>query len=290
MSYKRCDNCETLYISPRPTPEILEKYYTSSENYAYWNQFIFPASEAVRREKIFRPRAERVLDICRRYNVPTDALLEVGAGFGTFCEEMRRLAVFRRVLAVEPTPQLAQTCRERGIEVIEKPVEQIQFEHETINVIVCFEVLEHLFSPQDFVRQCARLLQPDGLLVVTCPNVKGFDVATLQALSDTVDVEHLNYFHPRSLSHLTESNGFSVLEVQTPGKLDAELVRKKALSGEFDLSNQPFLNRVLIESWGECGDAFQSFLVDNKMSSHMWLVARKKRTDTETVVHENRSE
>jgi hypothetical protein len=81
-----------------------------------------------------------------------------------------------------------------------------------------------------------------------------------------------------------------VLEVQTPGKLDAELVRKKALSGEFDLSNQPFLNRVLIESWEECGDAFQSFLVDNKMSSHMWLVARKERTNKEAVVHENRSE
>jgi hypothetical protein len=49
----------------------------------------------------------------------------------------------------------------------------------------------------------------------------------LQKLSATVDVEHLNYFHPESPSLLVRSCGFEVLEVQTPDKPDAELVRKK---------------------------------------------------------------
>ena len=40
-----------------------------SQNYAYWNDVIFPASEAVRREKIFRPRAQRMADLCRRVGV-----------------------------------------------------------------------------------------------------------------------------------------------------------------------------------------------------------------------------
>lgn len=277
LDYVVCSSCETMYISPRPTPEILEHYYATSENYEYWNKYIFPASEATRREKIFRPRATRLVEICQRHGVRTDSLLEVGAGFGIFCEEILRLNVFSRVVAVEPTPDLAATCHSRGLEVINKPIEQVELEDAGFDVVASFEVLEHLFSPADFVRQCGRCLRPGGLLILTCPNGKGFDIATLRALSDAVDTEHLNYFHPASLSHLVASNGFDVLEVLTPGRLDAELVRQRALSGELDLSGQPFLQRVLVEEWAGLGNCFQQFLVDNKLSSHMWIVAQKEQ-------------
>ena len=276
LRYVTCVACETMYISPRPTPEILEMYYSTSENYAYWNAHIFPASEDARRERIFRPRAERVVEFCERYGVPRGTLLEVGAGFGTFCEEVRRLDFFKRLVAVEPTPDLAETCRRRGLEVIEKPIEQIEFEEQAVDVIVSFEAIEHMFSPGDFVRQASRILSPEGLLILTCPSAKGFDVVVLEAASDTVDPEHLNYFHPASLSLLVESCGFRVLEVQTPGKLDAELVRKKVLSNQFDLSSQPFLRQLLIDEWDRMAEPFQQFLADNNLSSHMWLVAKKE--------------
>lgn len=275
LTYVICDGCETMYINPRPSPAVLEMYYSTSENYTYWNKYIFPASEAARREKIFRPRAECLAEICRRYKVETNVLLEVGSGFGTFCEEMKRIGLFERVIAVEPTPDLAATCRRKGLDVIEKPIEQIDLTDTKINCIASFEVIEHLFSPRAFLENCYNLLNGGGLLLLTCPNVKGFDVAVLQSASDTVDAEHLNYFHPDSLAHLVAKCGFEVLEILTPGKLDAELVRKKVLSGHFDLSLQPFLRHILLDKWDDLGDSFQTFLADSRLSSHMWLVAQK---------------
>ena len=275
LDYVVCLDCGTMYINPRPTPAILEMFYATSENYQYWNKYVFPASERARSERIFRPRAERIGDICRRNGIDNGVLLEVGAGFGTFCEEVRRLGIFRRVIAVEPIPDLAGTCRRKGLEVIEKPIEHVRFESDTVDVVASFEVIEHLFSPRDFLISCARVLSPGGLLVITCPNIKGFDLVVLQALSKTVDVEHLNYFHPVSLSHLVTQCGFETLEVLTPGKLDAELVRKKILTGELDVSLQPFLNQILVDEWERVGDSLQQFLADNMLSSHMWLVARK---------------
>ncbi len=276
LSYAICAECETMYVNPRPTPEILEQYYATSENYWYWNKYVFPASEDARREKIFRPRAERIVDICRRNGNTDGVLLEVGAGFGTFCEEVQRLKAFRRIIGVEPTPDLAATCRRKGIEVIGKPIEQVHLEENTVNVVASFEVIEHLFSPKDFLLTCASILAPGGLLVLTCPNVKGFDIAVLGELSGAVDVEHLNYFHPASLSQLLDGCGFETLEVQTPGKLDAELVRKKILANEYDVSRQAFLQQVLIYEWERIGDNFQQFLADNLLSSHMWIVGRKR--------------
>lgn len=275
LAYVLCGECGTTYVSPRPPPAVLEMYYSTSENYAFWNTHIFPASEAVRREKIFRPRARRLADLCTRHGRTGGVLLEVGAGFGTFCEEVRRLGLFRRVVAVEPTPGLAETCRKKGLEVIQKPIENVSLDQGQIDVVASFEVVEHLFAPRDFLAACFGLLAPGGLLVLTCPNVRGFDVAVLGPASDTVDVEHLNYFHPASLRRLIASCGFEPLEVLTPGELDAELVRKKALAGAINLRAQPFLAGVLLDEWERVGAAFQRFLADNGLSSHMWAIARK---------------
>jgi 2-polyprenyl-3-methyl-5-hydroxy-6-metoxy-1,4-benzoquinol methylase len=276
LRYEECRECQTMYVNPRPTADVLAWFYKGSPNYAYWNEFIFPASEAARRQKIFVPRVDRLLDICAKYGVPTDALIEVGAGFGTFCSEVQSRGVFQRVVAVEPTPDLAETCRKRGLDVIESPVEEISLgEDQLFDVAANFEVIEHLFDPASFVSHMGRLLRPGGLLVIACPNGKGFDVETLGPLSNTVDHEHLNYFNPRSLAALVERSGFETLESFTPGKLDAELVRSQILSGAYDVSAQPFLKALLVDEWDRLGQRFQDFLIENNLSSNMWIVARK---------------
>ena len=278
IQYVTCGSCDTFYVNPRPSPEVLEWFYRGSPNYAYWNDVIFPASESVRRQKVFVPRVDRVLELCKKYGVEARALLEVGAGFGTFCTEAKSRGVFERVVAVEPTPDLAATCRKRGLEVIEKPVEQIQLdEGQLFDLVANFEVIEHLFEPVGFVRHMARLLKPGGLLVLTCPNGQGFDVETLGTASDTVGHEHVNCFNPTSLSKMLTACGFDVLESFTPGKMDADLVRNKILEGKYSVENQPFLKKVLIESPDRLLEPFQEFLVQQGLSSNMWLVARRGR-------------
>lgn len=274
FSFVRCRACGTLYMAPRPSEAVMADYYTNSENYAYWAEHIFPASEPVRREKIHRPWLARLRDLMARYGINPGILLEIGPGFGTFCAVAQESGVFERVLAVEPTPELAAACRARGLTVIEKRVEDVGDDVPQADVVVSFEVIEHLYRPRDFIRQARRLVKPGGLLLLTCPNGEGFDIAVLGAGSQAVDAEHVNLFNPRSLSRLVASEGFEVLEVTTPGRLDAEIVRDEVLAGRHDLARDPFLRRVLIDEWDRLGWPFQNFLADNGLSSHMWLVAR----------------
>jgi SAM-dependent methyltransferase len=275
LAFPICASCGTMYMSPRPTPPLLEMFYATSANYHHWNRHIYPASEEVRRNKIVRPRAERIAAIAAEHGVQTGTLLEIGAGFGTFCEEVMRQGVFNEVIAIEPTPDLADTCKKKGIRVIPLPFEHVELQSEHVNVVVSFEVLEHLFCPRDFISTAYHVLAPGGLLVLTCPNGQGFEIVTLRDLSTTNAFEHLNYFNPNSLPLLVQDCGFEVIEVATPGRLDAELVRKCALSGGLSLEGQPFLKRVLIDEWDRLGVPFQRFLADNCLSTHMWLVARK---------------
>jgi len=275
LSYVECDHCNTVYVNPRPSPKLLEWFYKDSENYRYFVDKIFPVSEAVRRKNIVRPRLDRIVDICERYSIQRDVMVEIGSGFGTFCEEVMISKAFEEVIAVEPTPELASACRARGINVIDKPVEQMDLSKNFANVVASFEVIEHLFDPASFISACAQTMQVGGLLVLTCPNLYGFEISVLGSHSDAVDVEHLNYFHPESLSALVRRQGLEVLEIMTPGLLDVDLVRKKIGSKEFKLSTDNFIHRLVCNDDEAILRNFQQFLSSNNLSSHMWLVARK---------------
>ena len=275
FTYDACANCRTVFMNPRPSESLLNDFYVQSENYAYWNKHIFPASEDVRRKQIFEPRADRMLDLIARFDGGKGAFLEVGAGYGTFCAEVSSRDHFERVVALEMTPKLAETCRERGLEVVDCSFETSGLERDCFDVIAAFEVLEHIFNPGDFVQTAHGYLKSNGLIFISCPSADGFDVQTLGTVSDTIDHEHVNYFNPESLRHLLEARGFEVVEVITPGRLDADIVRNKVLRGEFDLSHSPFLENILVRRWEELGENFQKYIADSGQSSHMWAVGRR---------------
>lgn len=275
FTWRACPSCTTHYMSPRPSEAVMADYYADSENYAYWAAHIFPASEDARREKVHRPWLERILGYCRAEGVPTGTLVEVGPGFGTFAALATASGAFDRVVAVEPTPQLAAACRDRGVETVEARVEDAGHLLPPADVVVAFEVIEHLHDPSRFVAMAARLVRPGGLLVLSCPNARGFDIQTLGADSLAVDPEHVNLFTPESLGGLIASHGFTVVSSTTPGRLDAEFVREAARDGRLDLAGQPFLERVLVDEWDRLGGPFQAFLAEHGLSSHMWIAARR---------------
>jgi len=143
------------------------------------------------------------------------------------------------------------------------------------NVVCSFEVIEHVFDPASMFRAFHRILKPGGLTIVTNPNGQGFDVVTAPQFSSTVDVEHLNYFNPDSMRIMFERVEFELVETSTPGVLDAELVRRMFTSGQLRREDNPFLYEILVDKWEETREDFQSFLVTQKLSSHMWTIARK---------------
>lgn len=289
--YWECISCGTVYMSPRPSEDLLEEYHRRSAHYRFWAEHIFPASEEVRFTEIALPRAKRIAQLCREHDVFLSRTLDIGAGYGTFCRAMRSAFVNEPIWdwlhgydidlhygfhALEPVPSLAAACRKSGFTVHEQTVAQQKFPEGYFDVITAWEVIEHIFSPRDFLEKCYSWLGAGRLLCLSCPNVMGFDVFTLGAKSGVIEHEHLTYFHPVSIAMLLEEVGFSVLEITTPGRLDAELVHQAALAGWIDLHDQPFLNRVLVTDWDQLGDSFQAWLAEAGLSSHMQVICRKQ--------------
>ncbi len=272
FSYVECEQCKMLYVSPRPTPEILSEFYPNSKQYQFFNDHIFPASVEVRRKKIFIPRVNKVLDYCEKYGVKKEKLIEVGTGYGIFCEELVKTGAFSDIVGVEASDSLAETCTDKGYRLYNGLLEDLEIT-EKFNVAVAFEVLEHIFSPKIFLEKIYNLMNDNSLLMLTFPAWSGFDASILREYSSSIDHEHLNYFNEKSISQLLNSVGFEVLEISTPGELDVEIVRKTVLKNKLKLPK--FLENICIDNYENLGGKFQSFLKENKLSSHMMVVAQK---------------
>lgn len=277
--YDECNECKTIFMNPRPDEVILDEFYRQSKNYEFWAKYIFPASDDVRRERIFKPRANKVYEIWKKHSGgKAQRFLEVGAAYGTFCEAIRDLKIFEDIIAVEPTPELAKKCREKGFQTYEETIEKLAIEPGSVDMMACFEVIEHLADPRAFVAKTAVFLKEGGLFVCTCPNGRSLGMQEVKARAREVDHEHLNYFNPDSLSLLMKNSGFEILEVETPGLLDVDLLKniyKEMSKDDQEAKFGGFLKYIVSLEDKTLIDSFQEFIQKAKLSSHMWIICKK---------------
>ena len=106
-----------LYTSPRPPFNVLKDFYSNSVNMKFWDEYIYPSSKEVRRDKIFIPRVEGLIKLCEDYSIETNSVLEVGAGYGLFLEEIQKKNIFQTIIGVEASDPLYSRSKQLGFDV-----------------------------------------------------------------------------------------------------------------------------------------------------------------------------
>jgi SAM-dependent methyltransferase len=274
FAYGLCNDCGTLFQSPRPPLAAFETFYRRSESARYWAEDFFPAVAEVRREKIFRPRVERLAKLCTEKGIDVERLIDVGAGFGILLDEWRKCFPRTQLLAVEPSTSLAGECRSKGFEVFEGLVENVVGYDNSADLVVCFEVLEHVYDPLSFIRVLKRLVRPGGYVFVSTLCIDGFDLQVLWDKSNQIfPPHHINFFSVEGFERLFQRAGLTDIIVTTPGRLDVDIVRNACKHDPKLLRGQRFLNNLL-EDESSAG-AFQQFLVSQRKSSHAWVIGRR---------------
>lgn len=278
MRYVSCEACQSLYLSPRPSPEMFAAYYRDAESVKFWGTDYFKVTAEARREKMFRPRAQLVAQLADRFGAPhTGALVDVGAGYGIFLEEAAKLARFGAVLGIEPAPNLAAICRAKGFSVIEKALEQVAHGEVQAVFATAFEVLEHLFEPAAFLAAVRRILAPGGICLFTTLTVTGFDIQVLWQHSKSVyPPHHLNILSVAGVPRLVERAGLQLVELSTPGQLDVDIVRN-AVHENPTIPLPRFIRHLICDASDDVREDFQRFLQANRLSSHIRVVARLER-------------
>lgn len=136
------------------------------------------------RLKFVRDRAGEKFDRDTRTRRPFAglSLLDVGCGGGLIAEPMSRMGF--SVTAIDASSENIGTARAhsqpQGLSITYRPATVEQLEQEgagPFDVVLTMEVIEHVRDPEAFVRACARLVAPGGMMIVATLN------RTLKALA-----------------------------------------------------------------------------------------------------------
>ena len=270
--YVQCKNCDTLFVNPRPGYEDLAKFYADSPSTKFWiEEFFFPMAD-VRREKIFGPRALYVASEFPQFK--SGRIADIGAGFGLFLEELRKVWPDAVMSAIEPSSRMAKICREKNIHVIQTMLEDIVASSDSFDMITMFELFEHLIDPEYFMKKVYELLRDDGVLIITTLNGLGFDIQLLWDASKSIfPPHHLNFFNPRSIKILFERVGFTEITTATPGELDWDIIEGGYVNEGINPGR--FFGTVAKYGRSESKTELQSWIRKFNFSSHMRTVAKK---------------
>ena len=269
FEYVSCLKCGTLYQSPRPSIEDFNKFYRDSKSSNYWAEVFFPVISEIRREKIFRARVDSIASIFKELNFKVGNLIDVGAGYGIFLEEWKSRFPKVNALAVEPSNSLSEECRRKGFDVLECVLEEVYSHKGFADLVTCFEILEYNHDPISFVKALAKLARPGGYVFVSTLCIDGFDLQSLWQKSTQISPPHqINFISVEGFKNLFSLAGLHSVKIMTPGKLDVDFVRNAKC---FDDSEgvARFMNKILMDD--NLSNSFQSFLVENNLSSNAWV-------------------
>lgn len=167
--FVKCRACRVMYLNPRPDASELGRIYPAE--YAPYH-FEGRGLSLRIREYLERRRARAFARL-----IPGAAdLLDTGCGGPGFLENLRRFgAPGWRLWGNDFNEQVIDDLERRGFGVVSGRFEEIDMPDGSFDAVFLKQVLEHLESPRDALKTAARLLRPNGLLIVETPNCDAWD-------------------------------------------------------------------------------------------------------------------
>lgn len=102
------------------------------------------------------------------------SILDIGCGGGLLCEPMKRLgADVTGIDASEKNIGIASThAGKMGLDIQYEAItaEELVAKGKQYDVVLCMEVIEHVADVDGFLKSCAKLVKPGGMMVVATLN------------------------------------------------------------------------------------------------------------------------
>lgn len=137
------------------------------------------------------------------------AVLEAGCGEGFGGALLATVA--RRVLALDYDQRAVAHAAARypRLDVLRGNLAALPIRHSAVDVVVALQVIEHLWDPDGFLVECARVLRPGGRLLLSTPNRLTFSPGRDTPLNPF----HTRELAPRELSDVVCRNGFDLQQL-----------------------------------------------------------------------------
>lgn len=164
--------------------------------------------------------------IARLWPNPSGSLdiLDLGCGAGSVSADLVRAG--HRVKGLDVMRGALERARQRGLDARYHDLNQpIPFPDASFDALIACDIVEHVFSPMDLLREMHRVLRPQGFVVLMLPlhfdlverlrilvglGIIHYEHRLYDPRLRAWDYFHLKFFTPREGQEMVEAAGFRV--------------------------------------------------------------------------------
>jgi SAM-dependent methyltransferase len=137
-----------------------------------------------------------------KYIKQTDEVLEIGAGDGFFLKILKDKNIVSQGLEINNCA--IKNAKSQGLNVSDLRVEDLITAQKKFDVIVLFQVIEHIYDINAFIKSVLKCLKKEGILIVSVPNNDGFMLTTIRFNKYNLPPHHMGLWTERSLKYIAE--------------------------------------------------------------------------------------
>lgn len=177
-----------------------------NDEYAYFSSF----------SAIWLAHADHYVSaMVERFGLSNESfVVEVASNDGYLLQYVKQRGI--SCLGIEPTAGTAAASRLKGIETLEEffgvgLAKKLVHQGKQADLLVANNVLAHVSDINDFVRGCALLLKPQGVVTFEFPHLMQL---IEQKQFDTIYHEHFSYLSFSTVDQIFRENGLAVFDVE----------------------------------------------------------------------------
>jgi 2-polyprenyl-3-methyl-5-hydroxy-6-metoxy-1,4-benzoquinol methylase len=207
------------------------------------------------------------LDVFWPFSFRNKVVADVGCAAGSFLDHIAGLA--SDVIAIEPTKMYHNSLIDRGYRVYSY-ANEVEL-NDCADIVVSFQVIEHVENPINFLKDIYGLLKKGGRLIIATPN---HDDILMKLLPESFPSffyrrAHRWYFDEKSLMYCIEKSGFSIVNVRQKHTFGIS----NALAW---LKNKKPLGDIKLAGIEESANVFwKDYLENSKQADTLFIMAEK---------------
>ncbi len=162
----------------------------------------------------------------RKHYSVDDSILEVGCAYGYL---FMYLKDYLHLYGVEISEHALETAKKLNTHAEFKAVTgtKLPYSAETFKLVLAFDVLEHIPTPEDSLKEIYRVLQPGGRVIISTPNTASYSHKKKgKNWFAYGDKTHVSLLPPEQWNKLVTKQGFIIEQAKGIDLFDFPYVRK----------------------------------------------------------------
>lgn len=198
----KCQNCDLVYASPRPTFESIRMLFSDEVTCRY------RIEKKLNRPDIMNVHKKAVELAMFYHDGEPKSLFDVGTGAGTVLMVAKNLGL--EVLGNEINRYSNELLVWNHISCYNIPTCELNLNRK-FDIVTCFDYIEHTYTPYEDLKWIVNHINQDGILYLKtlwleCPN--HLKMGTRWNLFGG---QHYYYYYPKVIRKMIESVGFSII-------------------------------------------------------------------------------